>query len=362
MSLELDPSQRRLAVTSGGGCLLLFGLAFATGGGGFLYALLTGAEVSVNGRPGTPADAWLPGLFIVIGLVIGFVRYRVVVALDEDAVRQEVRFFALPLWRKSERLGRVTHVSLSREVRRSRDSSYTVFPVRLAREGGIAVDLSTLSDEKQARRDAEGAAKLAQLPLHDASIGNLHVREPHELDASVVDTAEVKGARPNAPADSRITVTPAATGADIELPAAPVLLVLAILGGGVLFLFLGGFWFFFWRSGFKGPTSPIEIAFEYFPLGLATVVGLGRVVSALRRGALGARVHVDRGGLRVRRLFSSRFLSAADIEELRVVGRAQHRSVLARSDDAEVRFAYGLTGPEQDYLRDLLLWHLRGAA
>ena len=85
--MKLHSQKQRIDLKSNGWGLILFGGVFAGFGMLFVVALLTGGDVEVNGRAGTPADIWMPGIFVLIGLGVAGVRYGT--WLD---VRQRVLF------------------------------------------------------------------------------------------------------------------------------------------------------------------------------------------------------------------------------------------------------------------------------
>lgn len=170
-----------LASKSGHGCVhFFFGLPFLAFG---VLALL--ASVGLIGREKTvlPFGLVFGAGFSAIGLAIMTGRGGVVL----DGPRRTVtKWWSVIGLRRAKETpvedgGRV---SLSREVRSSNKSSYTVYPVRLEGEGK-PLELYTPQSFEDARAAAEQAAKLFHLDLVDRSKGAEIVRESGTLDESL---------------------------------------------------------------------------------------------------------------------------------------------------------------------------------
>lgn len=361
--LEIDEQRGSIYAVRGGGCFMLFGLAFAGFAGLFVWLLLTGGEVQVNGRPGKPADAWMPGLFIVFGAVLAFGRRTLRVDLSHSQVTRRWTWLGIPVHTATERLSDVVSVALVKVVTRSSNNSgsSTSFRVRL-KDGSAADGLEVASHATlmAARLDAEKAARLAGVPLIDETDGSPTVREPGELDQSVLERDTSSGtSRPRTPPDSVITPSWEAGGATFALP--PMLVV--IIGGGLLaavpIAMVVGFWWFFWRdAGGQSAEGFVGQIFDHLPLLFVGLFVLQAMFAGWRRGALGTTVAVGADGLKA----AGRRIPASELEELHVMRRGRWTHILARSDRTQLRFGYGLPRAELEYLRESILYALRLAS
>ncbi|MHC5068489.1 MAG: hypothetical protein ACYTF0_07850, partial [Planctomycetota bacterium] len=177
--MRIDPVTRRIEYHSRGVLLAfqtVFGGVFAAFGGWGVYALLTGGEMTVNGRPGTPADAWLPGIFLAIGLGIALFRYRKIIDIGERTVRTRWGWL-LPCFGGLKGFAPVQAVELSKEIRRGDKSSYTVYPIRLLVESGEPVTIYEPRSPQRGRADAEAVAKLCAVVMRDITADDAAVVE-----------------------------------------------------------------------------------------------------------------------------------------------------------------------------------------
>ena len=125
-----------------------------------------------------------------------------------------------PWSRRSGSYRQSRHLTLSREVRRSKNSTYTVYPVRLQAEGFV-VDIDAPRSYEIARRRAEEVAKFLDLGVDDRSTGQSVVREAGKLDASLRDQAQSEPHRQALqpmPAGCRIKMRRLEDGVVFELP------------------------------------------------------------------------------------------------------------------------------------------------
>lgn len=180
---EADPDL--FETKSGGGCLSLFGLPFLLIGLGAVAASVAGAIGDSSGLPllfGVPFGL----IFATVGgsLVFGRAGLRI----DRKAGTIEKWWGLLkPMRSKRYALAEVDCVGLFRELRRSKNSTYTVFPVRIALASGAKVDVSAGQVRNKARAEAEALAKFARRPLEDHSEGATTRRGYEELDLSIRD-------------------------------------------------------------------------------------------------------------------------------------------------------------------------------
>ena len=356
MSLRIDERRRTVTTDAGGGCLLLFGLVFAGLGGFFIYVLLTGGDVTVNGRPGTPSDAWMPGIFVLVGAVIGLARYRKVIDLRRQTMRRSFRL-VIPLWSREEGFSQPEKITLSKEVRGSGKNRRTVFPLRLV-GGTDDVEVCAGGDADRVRRDAETLAKLAEVPLHDSSAGTVLVRAPDQLDRSVLETEESRE-RPELPTSSELVVSGGVRGVVIRVPPAKAQLLLGAGGLTVMAIVTFLFWVQ-WRTAFGTPAGLGDRLFYYAPLLMGGLGALGIIARAARQGVFGMSLEVDRRELVARSFLGPTRMAADDMEELRVVGDGLRAALLVRSDERSFRCGLGLSDVDREYLRASILYHLRG--
>ncbi len=353
--LRIDERNRRIVTRSGGGALLLFGLMFAGLGAVFIVLLVTGGAVTVNDRPGRLGDAWLPAIFVLVGLAIAFSRHRREIDLRQGEVRSTFSCL-VPIHRKRERLGKLREVRLAKSAQGGRSRS-TAYPVRLV-ASNKTFDLSSGSDELAARRQAEAVARLAGLDLADATGGDDVVRTPDQLDLSVLELGDGDGEEVPEPPGSRLEIEESIREVRIRVPVAGWVR----FSRWAPFLFLpvaAVFWWIAWRPiAIDGTDLPSRL-FLYLPLllflGVPLVVLTAR---ALRSDHRPRTLVVDRRGLRVRRLLGSLTIPADELEDLEI--EEKPACLLARSDRAQFRCGHGLSDGELEYLRQVILRALRG--
>ena len=90
-------------------------------------------------------------------------------------------------------------VTITREIRRSDKSTYTVFPVRLTGDDAGEVKLCEPRTYSASRGLAEELARFLELPLADSSSGTEVVRGHDQLDESLQEHLRESGALPELP-------------------------------------------------------------------------------------------------------------------------------------------------------------------
>ncbi len=209
-----------LETKTGGGCLSLFGLPF------FVMGLFI-MQIPFRLIPVQNSDNMPWFFFVLFGLVFaavggGLVFGRSGLILDRR-VGMAVKWWGLlvPMKRKEIALDTLTSVSIHKEVGDS--DSPTTYPVALAGLAGPKpVQVTNPTDYGEARRHAEQLAKFLGLPVTDTSTGKKVVREAAELDESIRERARRTGEKtaglPEPPFDMRTWVQETGDGVVLEIP------------------------------------------------------------------------------------------------------------------------------------------------
>ncbi len=371
--MHRDPD--RYSVKRGGGCLTLIGLAvFLSGVGPIIHALAWGTESGSGKLPLSAAIAGgLPMALFGFAIMFG----RSVVDIDSRS-RTITKWWGVLVPFKSTTISfdEMRAVSISREKRRSGDSSVTVFPVRIEGKRG-AIDTHQLGEYADARRRAEEVAKFLHFGIEDTTTGKRIIREAETLDMSLRDKAQASGeptARPGEqPAGSRVAVTSDGSEATFDMPASGLGIV-AFLGMGVgLLLLCAPFVILF---AIKSPTEVLKEVGKVWPVlalfGLIWVCGmLGFIVMIIKGSTARVRVIIDPRELKVEtRSFmgtKTETIPADELEELDLVGRrasgppelwrlfvGSNERLVALADRAQIEFGRGLSRAELKWLGDTI--------
>ncbi len=188
---------------TGGGLIMLFGMPF----------LLAGLAVMAAPFGLLPSEAAPPpwylmvpfgSIFATVGAAFVFGRAGVTVDKLQGRI---ITWWGLLVPFKSTQynIADYDRVAIRQEVRRSKNSTYTIYPVRI--EGGVeSIDWDTLRDPTKARAAAEELAKFLGFKVVDASAGEEIVREADRLDESLRERRQRTGEdidMPDPPANMR---------------------------------------------------------------------------------------------------------------------------------------------------------------
>lgn len=349
MAVKIDQQQRRIITSMAGGLAIfkmLFGGIWLFVGGMGVYSLLTGGEITVNGRPGTPSDVWLPGIFAVIGFLIFFFRYRSCIDLSLNTVTSRWGFLLL-MFGSSKPLAPIETVNIVKESRRTKNGSYIVYVVKLQLMGDEALDIDESRDKQSARRIAEDVAKLCDRSIQDASEGQVIERQVKDLDRRLIDAETIPNRRPPLP-NGIERKEDGSLGAVLKLPSPPIGMRLAFTV--VPLLMVVGFWWFAWYDPERGGSDKDSLfltVFNFAPLLMFAVPAIGWII---KLSPTSNTVRVQNGELSVGR----RKIPIAELEELVVTGKG----LVANSDRTTIRFAQGCNNSQILGLREYLLYEL----
>lgn len=305
----------------GGGLLMLVGLPFLSIG---LYAMAgslgLGPEMKYDQGHGAP---WFVGLlFATVGAGVMFGRAGVEINRQLGTVKTWWGLL-VPFSQQEHQLKDYKKIRITREQRRSKNRSYTVYPVKLA-GGPRPISIGEQRRYEDARRLAEDLARFCRLAVADQSHGAEVIRSHDELDESLRDRAyrlsqdfEV----PDLPPAMQSRVHYGETEVTIEIPASgsSVWKLLALAPGTVVMLLV---MFVFLRPLLRNADMPAKMRFVLtaFLGGVFVVLPLLRMARGLAVSLRPQRVIAspDRITLKTPGLFLSRevSISADDLEDL----------------------------------------------
>jgi len=370
---------------SGGGCLMLFGLPFLLAGL-FVMAstLLPGKYQPKDSDTGKPMPIYFAipfgGVFALVGA--GLMFGRAGKRIDRRAGTATTWWGLLvPFRTKTYPLSDFEKVTITREVRRSKNSSYTVYPVRTAGASVKSVTIEEPRSEDKARALGEEVAKFLGLPLHDSSTGAVIIRAAEELDESLRDRARRTGERVEVgdpPADRRSTqsVLGDTLTFDIPPPGFRAVLLIPIAVGIGIAVFVSVLFLVPILSEEKMPLF-VKLIFcgflGVFFIALPLVAIAGGALSAARTATQVAvsphELRVTTKGLMFTRTAA---IPSSELEELEVAAASRASKggpraafsamgggnvLIARSDNATLSFGAGLSLEELRWMR-AVIWNV----
>lgn len=254
MNIFDDPGGRYIEIRKGGGCLTLFGMPFLLAG----LAVIAGSLGFFGQRP--PDISALFGVlfglaFTTVGAMIAF--WRGGVKIDRHGTVTSWWGLIGPWKTTDRRLTDFQAVRIAKEVRNSNNSTYTIYPVRIASNRVDDVKIQESQKYEDSRQLAERLAKFTSLPLIDASSGSEVVRQPDHLDMSLKDQLRTTGPGelPDPPPNLRSTIRKKGRDIMIEPPqqSAPWLAGLLVIPFIIIpFIMMGIFFSMFKNSGNQG--------------------------------------------------------------------------------------------------------------
>ena len=349
MSVKFDQQRRQIITSMPIGLMVfksLFGGVWLFVGGMGVFSLLTGGEMTVNGRPGTPEDVWLLGIFAVIGFAIFTFRYQRCIDLVANSVANKWGFVFLTFG-SNKHLAPIKAVEIAKECRQTKNGSYSVYVAKLVLEGKDGLNVDENRDKQATRRIAEDVAKFCELPLRDASEGNIIERQADALDQRLIDAEYPPTRRPSLPTGIE-RLEDGTLGAVLKLPSPPITGQLLVTVMPLLMVV--GFWWFVWYDPERGGSDKSSLFFSLFnfaPLLMFAIPAGSWLMKFTSRSSI---VRVQNGEMSVGR----RKMPISELEELTVTRKGMHAS----SDQMTLRFGQGCDKTQLDGLRDYLLYEL----
>lgn len=356
----------RLSIKRGGGMLAVFGLPFFVMGLLFASSPFWGFFSSSSGNAPPPLVACLVGLlFATIGAVFIFGRMGVV--LDRSQGTATAWWGLLvPFKAKQRPLSDFDAVAITKEIRRSDKSTYTVYPVRLTGTTD-PLNIEESRDADRARDRAEEVAKFLNLGVEDSSSGETVRREAGTLDESVRDRLLRTGEEielPEQPAGCKSTYRSDGDTLVIDIPPPGfrlqqiLIMVMGLVFPGFVCV---GFLPVMLTAKTKPPAFVVGFVVLFFvllPLLLTWIPAIKMARTRDRVATSSRSLEVQRKGL----LFGKTTTIPMDeLEELVIAGAADGARpggrafaagpvVKARSDRCSIEFGRGLPPAEIDWL------------
>jgi len=355
---------------AGGGCASLFGLPFFLVGVGVI--VLTFVPADVHGGDDLPFYFGIPfGLiFATVGGVFLFGRMELMIDRSAGTAIRNWKLLSKTVKSQTSQLKEFDRISLRSEIRKGKNSSYTVYPVRLAGEGVKNFDLTQSRDENEARKEAEVLSKLLSLPIHDETAGSLRIRESDSLDESIKDKfAQGKETNviPDPPAKLKSRINYDGSHLQVEIPPPGFnggFLVALIAIGAFELIFISAFAIpFLTQTDISGPPLIFVAVFGLIFLGVPTLFLVGLIAHNF---IATQSVSVSSDSLQVSKGWPSRKTTKIprnEIEEFylgvkkpgtrnskAIITLGSSKEIVAVSDTAQITFGGGLPKDEITYL------------
>lgn len=330
----------------------LFGLLFLLPGLASIWAYF---NVEIHGQP--LAALVVGGIFSLVGgaIVGAFKKVRI----NRQQGFAEIAAGAFFTFKRTRiPLAGITHVSIAREVRTSKDEdsshSYSVYPVRLIGNGEFECSDSQKYD--YARNEAEMIARYLHLPVEDSSNGGLRRREYSELDDNLAERRRKAGERvqlPVLPVNTSLRVHEENGATVIELPRRAEALLQAVISA----LFVIPIYFFV--SSFMHLDEPNTPEwFRYWVLGIVFVPVCWQVLRLLAQLLMKRRLVLTHQGLQyVKELLFTRSkgVTKQQLEELDL----QPGQVIATSDAGQLIIPLPVRKPDDGrFVYEMILYRL----
>ncbi len=354
MNQFYDQDPELYKVQKGGGCLMLFGLPFFLSG---IFTILIPVflDNKANSEEMIPMIIF-GSIFSLVGFGIMFGRAGLVLDRRLNSVRS---WWGILFSFSSQqyRLDEVQKVTLTKEVRRSKNSSYTVYPIRILGEtaGGedFKVNVKESRQYQESRRLGEEIAKFVTRSLVDSSSGKTVVREHDKLDESVREKVRRLGKTTEIPpVPEKTKLHCQIEGKEIEILIPPygwhfimwLPLAIGAIISGVFAINMRGFFdnapIYFQVMAFLFLSFPL-LGISFVLLKFASTQHLLEVTPKIFRATKSSPF-----GKKVEEL------STDKIEELEMVTGQNFLggNILARSDEKTVSFGTGLSSEELKWL------------
>jgi len=368
MALVKSDDAEIMTFRTGGGCVSFFGLPFLCAG---LFVMTSPIWAAGQKNP-PPWFFMIPfgAVFAAVGAALVFGRAGVVI---DRRLETAAKWWGLlvPMKTTEYSFSDFDQVQISREVRHSKNSTYTVFPVKLLGQKGAQVAIEDCSDAFKAHQLGEQVAKFLRLRLVDSTGGGVIVREADQLDESIRERAKRsrEGVQvPERPAGARSIFAIQGNSISIEIPPLGFSLLngISIVGALVMATFV---YFVFLKPALR---LGMPAFFRWVWLSFTGLFMLGPLLAALRHLLVSITrrelVEIDPMLLRVTTVVPGARkvteIPSLELEELlignvsesgaRGASFAAGGAILARSDKVECRFGVGLSEKELQWLKAVI--------
>ena len=364
-----------LEAKTGGGCFLtIFGLPFLLTGLFVLFLPFLGIKSS-DGDP-MPLFFAIPfgGIFAAVGAGLMFGRGGIRIDKRQNTIESWWGLL-VPFKKTIHSIDDFRYVIITKEVRRSKNSTYTVYPVYLDPKNPREKKRLKIEEPRDmlvSRKTSEAIAKFVDFCIHDLSTGKEVIREAGTLDESIRERAERLGEEieiPTPPTSVKSRIKPRGSMLEISIPApgfrASLLIPVVVVGVFMSFP-LFGMLLPILRDAGEDPKMKlifggfIGFFFVFLPLmvarGLLAKAFLGKTLVVVQK--TGISVSIWKG-----LMSRNRRMSSDEIEELFVGGNESssavhvlgtYNPIIMRSDEQAISFGSHLSREEAEYIAYLI--------
>ncbi|MCR4316930.1 MAG: hypothetical protein NUW37_11345 [Planctomycetes bacterium] len=315
------------------------------------------------------------GVFAILGIIIATIRWGLIIDKSEGTITSWWRMLFVLGSTKVYGIEEGEGITITQEIRRTKNSSYTVWPVRIKIKGDRKVNITETRDPGSSREVAEELARFIGFKIIDTSMGGKIERNADEIDMSLKEQVQAHEETPeliDQPADSRVTFEKAEGGVTFVIPPAAKTALgkfNAIGIGCIVFIVLGLAAFLIAGNFDEEAIVPIAIFGVIFAaIAFAVRAGFAKLKALF---ASEQRITVTKSNLSVAFVYNGREkieeIPADKLEELQIVGarESNHKFsgfeklgsgvLMARSDFKTIRFAFGLSNEELEWLKSAIM-------
>lgn len=301
------------------GALAVIGIPFFAGGLFFFYAILNPNTHWSGTKPSLFVGLIVSSIFIFIGAAFLFGRSGYIL---DPFRRRGFTYWGLlvPLKRHHFKFENIKYIHVCKEIRKSKNSSYTVYPVRLITTNDVKINIeNNLRDYLLAREKAESIARQCSFNFKNDEEGG-KILNPSEVDPAFMEKLESNISRPPSPLRTHIKYS-ASSGKSVIESDFKTSLINALTPTLIVLIFISPFSFYFLRELSSGnPPSIILYSFIGFFFVIPTLFTLNATLGRRQNG--------------FRLFFSDKSI---EIQSHKIFGHTTHKIKVQDIDDITLR-------------------------
>ncbi|EQC48643.1 hypothetical protein M899_0967 [Bacteriovorax sp. BSW11_IV] len=301
------------------GALAVIGIPFFAGGLFFFYAMLNPNAQWSGTKPSLFVGLIVSFIFTLIGAAFLFGRSGYIL---DPFRRRGLTYWGLlvPFKRFHFKFENIKYIHICKEIRKSKNSSYTVYPVRLITTNDVKINIeNNLRDYLLAREKAESIARQCSFNLRNDEEGG-KILGPSEVDPAFMEKLESNISRPQSPLKTHIKCS-GSTGKSVIESNFKTSIIGALTPSLIVLLFVTPFALYFFRELSTGnPPNFIRYSFIGFFFVIPILLTLNATLGRRQNG--------------FKLSFSDKSI---EVQSYKIMGHTTHKIKLQEIDDITLR-------------------------